>query len=597
MCNPPVLSYPNFNKIFTLTTDASNDGIGGVLSQEGHPCCFISRTLNSAERNYTTTEKELLAIVWSIKRLRQYLLGRKFIIETDHQALKWLHNVKDPSSRLMRWRLRLEEYEYEICYKKGKQNQVADALSRLHPVTIISDEPCTSKIIIRDIVKEFDDWKTRINVRKIPIKLVANHHNWTQLDYSLLGPFDILNWLRQLDRLTDTKDKTISFGVYKLKLPDIILLKLMLQFICENKTVEMIQLANELPRTYTTEEKLQILRENHDLTRHIGEHKTIEKIKQNHHWIGLDQDVSEYIKNCETCRKNKLTRIRPREEAMITDTPDHPNEKVALDIIDPLNLTTNGNQYILSIQDTLTKYLMLIPISDQKSETIIDKLINEYVYVFSAPKIILTDQAPNFTSKLMGTFEKAFKIQHVKTTAFHPQSNGSLERAHGFVKDMLRTNMNETNSEWDKNLKSIAMAYNTTVHSTTKFTPFELTFGHKANMPSTISTTSKLNQSEVFQAWKNRHEEYLTAAKRITEENKSLYKLEQDKRIKIKSLYQVNDLVLLHNDNKTHKLDREWLGPYKIISTQPPNYLIEITSSKTLLVYGNRLKLFHTSRN
>lgn len=84
LCSPPILSYPNFNKTFILTTDASNDGIGGVLSQDGHPCCFISRTLNSAEQNYTTTEKELLAIVWSVKRLRQYLLGRKFIIETDH---------------------------------------------------------------------------------------------------------------------------------------------------------------------------------------------------------------------------------------------------------------------------------------------------------------------------------------------------------------------------------------------------------------------------------------------------------------------------------------------------------------------------------
>lgn len=108
--------------------------------------------------------------------------------------------------------------------------------------------------------------RLRINTRKIPIKLVANHCNWIQLDYDLLGAFDIPRWLRKLDELTNTNNKTISFGVYRLKLSDIILLKLMLQFICEPKSVESIQLANEPPRTYTTEKKLQILKENHDIT-------------------------------------------------------------------------------------------------------------------------------------------------------------------------------------------------------------------------------------------------------------------------------------------------------------------------------------------
>ena len=130
----PVLRYPDSSKQFTLITDASNYGIGAVLSQ-GHPCCYVSKTLNPAEVNYFTTEKEMLAIVWAIRRLRQYLLGRKFKIQIDHKALIWLMNVKDPSSRLLRWRLLLENYEYEIDYKKGKENQAADALSRVSLTT------------------------------------------------------------------------------------------------------------------------------------------------------------------------------------------------------------------------------------------------------------------------------------------------------------------------------------------------------------------------------------------------------------------------------------------------------------------------------
>ena len=118
-----------------LTTDASNLGLGAVLSQDGHPCLFISRTLNKAEENYTTIEKELLVIVWAVKRLRQYLLGKKFTIQTEHKALIWLHNVKDPSSSLLRRTLRLEQYKYEVQYVKGKETKAANCLSILFPIT------------------------------------------------------------------------------------------------------------------------------------------------------------------------------------------------------------------------------------------------------------------------------------------------------------------------------------------------------------------------------------------------------------------------------------------------------------------------------
>jgi len=116
--------------------DTSNDAIGAVLSQgpigKDLPIAYASRTLNNAERNYPTVEKELLAIVWGCKYFRQYLYGRKFTIVTDHRPLTWIFSVKDPSFRLLRWRLKLEEYEYEVIYKKGSNNTNADALSRIH---------------------------------------------------------------------------------------------------------------------------------------------------------------------------------------------------------------------------------------------------------------------------------------------------------------------------------------------------------------------------------------------------------------------------------------------------------------------------------
>lgn len=128
--NPPILVYPDLNKPLEVTTDASNYALGAVLSQDQKPIAFISKTLNQPETNYSTTEKELLAIIWSVTYFHNYLYGNKFIIYTDHRPLQWLFNLKDANSRLMRWRIKLENYDYNIQYIKGKTNFVADALSR-----------------------------------------------------------------------------------------------------------------------------------------------------------------------------------------------------------------------------------------------------------------------------------------------------------------------------------------------------------------------------------------------------------------------------------------------------------------------------------
>lgn len=135
----PILQYPDFSKPFILTTDASDHALGAVLSQgtvgKDLPIAYASRTLNKAETRYSVVERELLGIVWATKYFRPYLYGRCFTICTDHKPLTWIFNVKDPSSRLMRWRLKLEEYDYKVIYKKGSLNGNADFLSRIHAAT------------------------------------------------------------------------------------------------------------------------------------------------------------------------------------------------------------------------------------------------------------------------------------------------------------------------------------------------------------------------------------------------------------------------------------------------------------------------------
>lgn len=126
----PILKYPDFSKDFTLTTDASNYALGAILSQNNHPICFANRTLNEHETRYCTIEKELLAIIWATQYFRSYLYERKFIIRPDHRPLTWLSNLREPNSKLQGWKCKLEEYNFTVEYIKGKDNIVADALSR-----------------------------------------------------------------------------------------------------------------------------------------------------------------------------------------------------------------------------------------------------------------------------------------------------------------------------------------------------------------------------------------------------------------------------------------------------------------------------------
>ena len=132
---PPVLAYPDFQKTFVVATDASDKALGAVLSQlhDGHekPIAFASRSLNKAERNYSTTEKELLAIVYALRFFRPYIYGRQFLIQTDHKPLQHLMSHRNESSRLMRWATTIQDFDMQITYKPGSLNANADALSRL----------------------------------------------------------------------------------------------------------------------------------------------------------------------------------------------------------------------------------------------------------------------------------------------------------------------------------------------------------------------------------------------------------------------------------------------------------------------------------
>jgi hypothetical protein len=497
----PLLRYPDFTRPFVLTTDASNEAIGAILSQgaigKDPPIAFASRTLNSAEKNYPTIEKELLAIVWGCKHFRQYLYGRKFTIVTDHRPLTWIFSVKDPSSRLLRWRLRLEEYDYEVVYKKGSENRNADALSRIHVTTRVSED---------------EDNKPRVS----------------------------------------------------------------------------------------QEDKARILREMHENPTggHLGMNRTYERIKLFVSWPGMKQEIEEYVRRCEVCQKNKITQNKTKMPLQITTTPDVVWEKCSLDIVGPLTTTVDGNKYLLTFQDELSKFTLAVPIQQQDAGTVAKAFVGEVVLKFGIPQVLLTDQGSNFLSELFANMCKLLKIKRIKTTAYHPQSNGALERTHRVLVEYLRCYISEDQTNWDKWIPYATFVFNTTPHTSTGFTPHELMFGRKPNIPGILQKEAPgvlYTYDNYIKELQSRLQSSYELAKSSLIAKKERSKEQHDKTVNI-PLFSVGDKVLLHDERirrgRSLKLSPPWIGPYEITEVNDVNITLKLPRNKTLKVHANRLKPF-----
>lgn len=678
LISEPILQYPDFNQPFILTTDASSYAISGILSQgvipNDLPISYASRTLNSAEINYPTIEKELLAIVWSVKHFRPYLYGRKFTIVTDHKPLIYLFRVKDPGSRLIKFRLKLEEYDYTIVHKPGKHNTNADALSRAYyPEDCLQEEPTPTKsestqtvsphlLVTRNSNLTYEsflhDIKTKVILNEniletsgniqtckdniaIPIpsdlqcsedsianKIMSNHNYLTKLrdenpqigniitskekdrhviflvtkanqcgrtEYSDI--FNILVLLR--DYLINNHLTTVTLpkigNEEKISWPKI---RIMLRYIFKNTNIKVTVYSNQ-QRNPNPEEIFDILKEYHSAPHsgHFGFHKTYQKIKKDYYWPTMKNDIGEYIRTCSSCQRNKLIRKKHKEPMEITDTSQQTFQKVALDVVGPLTLTDSGNKYILTLQDNLTKFSQAYPIQNQEAETIAKVFVKEFICKFGLPQVILTDQGTNFTSNLFKSMAKLFKLKHVQCTAYHPQSNASLERSHATLVEYLRHFTDKTQTDWDEWIPTAILAYNTTPHTSTKFTPYELVFGFPPTLPTAITQPPEFRYtyddflSDLKLKLNKSHEIARENLERSKETNKTYY----DKNA-THNEYKIGDLVYLLVEHTTpgtsQKLRPLYEGPYEIISVDSPVNVTLKIKRKHVKVHTNRIKHF-----
>ncbi|PNF20391.1 hypothetical protein B7P43_G09709 [Cryptotermes secundus] len=526
----PILQYPDFSRPFIITADASGDAAGCVLSQgeigKDLPIAYASRTFNKSERNYSTTDREMAAIIWAVKQFRPYVLGRHFNIVTDHKPLKWVFHVKDPSSRLLRWRIKLEEYDFTIHYRSGKTISHADFLSRIHKAD----------------ASEGGDKEAESRGQKLAGSATNEKNETVGSEYS--GNF------------SEPSDS----------------------------------------------EKESIIREYHEslIGGHTGISRTYERLKPYVSWPNMRRDIENYVRKCASCQRNKHTVPYTKMAMEVTDTPYAPFEKISLDCMGPLPLTEQGNKYILTCQDQLSKYLVAIALPNQEAVTIARALVDNVITVFGSPGSILTDCASNFTGEVMRHLCKLLRISRVNTTPFRPQSNGSVERSHAVITEYLRHFICHEQNDWDTLLPTAAFVYNTTPHTSTKYCPFELVFGGKPSMPGLLqrrpSCSSYDEREDFVSSLKERLQYSHEVARKALLNSKEVSKRYYDQKENTVT-FREGDLVLLLQQHvrrgRSKKLSSPWIGPYTVVEVTGVNCVLRSgTKRRTFKVHSNRLKLF-----
>ncbi|KAL7287676.1 hypothetical protein TKK_0018073 [Trichogramma kaykai] len=328
---------------------------------------------------------------------------------------------------------------------------------------------------------------------------------------------------------------------------------------------------------------------------HKGVSKTFHRIRRNYHWENLKTDIQRRIQQCIECQLKKLTRIKTKQPMCITDTPVTTFDKIALDIVGPLPPTKSGNAYILTMQDLLSKYCIAVPLAETTSAAIADAFIKRFVCTFGCPRIILTDQGRNFISKMMRRVAARLKIKQVRTTAFHPQSNGSLERSHHVLTEYLKIYAS-SDQQWDSWVELATFNYNTNVQESTKLTPYEIVFGKLARIPS----SEPLREADKLPTY---GDYIINLVTKLISVRKLAYDNLVESKIKSKKYYDaklnivdfcVGDYVFLQKNAKKGKFDDDYTGPHEILEViGDTNLKIKINDKIQKIVHCNRVKHSH----
>jgi transposase InsO family protein len=663
----PVLAVADPNKPYILHTDASDHAMGAILMQddengEPHPIAYASKTFNDAQRNYDTTEREALAIIWALQHFNTYCEGHKYTLLTDHAALSYIRSNTNTSKRIHRWQVLLQGYDLQIKYQPGKDNHAADLLSRDVMVTDAAVHLNAKRISQRkkkhaeyDVEKVLDsrpdeasatgeklylvkwkgygdedntweparhltnaadavaDYEARRQVESFPpssdsddepnathlcdlceeecsnesalfVHRFRQHSQQVPVDrlakMAVTTNVDVLRELQQTDpelreifntQLGTEGLETLTAHQRKMMLNnEFVLSDNGLLYMIENSQMRSrsrmhTQLRLCVPRT----ERRRVMYHYHDEYAHPGIIHLYDQLRERVWWPRMLSSVIDYVRACKVCQTAKSDRMKYLPRPM--SIPEGPWTHIAIDHIGPFPMTNGGHKYILIVVDRFTRYAEGFACTDESAYTTATLIIDKIICRYGFPQVLLSDRGSGFSSTLMQQILKVLRIKKIKTTAYHPKSNGGVEIINKTIKKTLKLWVNEHHNDWDVLLPYALFAYNSSMHATMHETPYYMNFGRQPRTAIDNIMSDDLDECRDKHAYARElaeklfkvHQRVIEIYKQVNEDRAEA--IEKETRV----TYSVGDQVWLFHPTtpkqRSKKLIKRWRGPYVIL--------------------------------
>jgi transposase InsO family protein len=629
MLTAPVLAYPDPAAPYYLDTDASGDGLGAVLSQKidgtERAIAYWSKTLSPAERNYCVTRRELLAVIEACKHFRSYLYGRQFTLRTDHASLLWLQNRKEPHHQVARWLEILAEFNYKLEHRQGKKHGNADGLSRMQcsdcrkcktieerdggptrreietrnieqlneVISQESDDATPVQKLTQQVTESDVDPKSTVMLAALHTGVSGRKEAKELAEAQQCSPSDVAEVYKHVKEGKDIPEEIISQSGMELK--QLAAIRNRLHIGDDGVLVADLQIGRRrrLCAVCPSHWRRDVIWNTHKLA-HQGMNRTLWRLKLDWYWPGMTTDVRRQVRTCGICqaakhgRKTKPTR-RQRLYA------GRPWQLVSVDLVGPFSKTKRGNTMVLVIADHFTRWRDAIPIPDGTAQTVAQALEERVFCYFGVPEQLHADQGAQFESKLMQELCATWGINKTRTTPYHPEGNGVVERGNRDLGDSLRSLLlGGEESEWDLLLPHIMRSIRASPHHTTGETANYLMFGRELRLPDQLVYGSKVPPAETREVYAVKLQE------RLQRVHDALRQQQQDARTRdhdSPAAFNEGDYVLMINKRlkkgQTAKLAPKYVGPYKVLQVFPNRTYQIGRDGQASIENERRLKAFH----
>lgn len=557
------LFHPEAEGTYVLYTDASDLAVGSVLYQrrnngEHYVIAYANRTLKEAEKNYFTTEKEILAIVYALTKFRYYLYGHHFEIHTDNQALSFILKCRLTNARLTRWILAIGEYSFTIKYCKASENKIADVLSRYAPEEVEEFTPPTNEVKILAI-----EYQTPNELKQ----RLRNIHQEQSNDPTV----------------TELRRKYIAKGDPRYRVDNDVLYKL---WEGEWKVVLPNELLPEL--TWACHESLG----------HAGPYRCFLAIREDFICNNMFRKIRAILKVCHNCQTSKSPNMNTYIE-MQNIIVQGKNEMLCVDFLGPLPRGTRRLKHLLVCTDAFTKIVRLYPVTRPTTKAVLNVIFNKYIPAYGQVKRVLSDQGKQFQNQLWSEKLTQKGIQPILTAIRRPQSN-LAERVNKEIGKLFRLYCHDKHNTWPQYVNFFEKTLNENYNYTTEYTPQELATGQRpirvwSKYIQKIPTANMTKPLHLKQA----------EAKTNIQRKADRRKLKFDAGHRLQR-FQIGESVLLKTnpvgrseDNTAKKFFKLFEGPYTLTERVGRNTFIvtDIAKNKSLGKYhGSSLRKYYARR-